>query len=133
MLGRKPDGKPDRPKIYAGTREEVRRKLAELKRKAEQGTRADPVKERQTVGQFMETWLRAARTSIRPQTWSGYERVVRVHIVPTLGRTKLSALRPDTIQKLYAEKLVEGLAPLTLRKSAKCSTWLLRWQWSGTI
>ena len=84
----------------------LRSKSSWPKRKGDEGTRADPTKERQTVAQFMETWLAAARTSTRPQAWNGYERkrIVRLHIVPTLGRTKLGALRPDTIQKIYAEK-----------------------------
>jgi integrase len=64
----------------------------------------------------MEIWLGAARTSTRPQTWAGYERIARLHIVPVLGRTRLSALRPESIQTLYANKLVEGLAPLTVKK-----------------
>jgi hypothetical protein len=106
------------PRCLAARRAEVQKQLAELKRKGDEGTRADPTKERQTVAQFMETWLAAARTSTRPQTWNGYERkrIVRLHIVPTLGRTKLGALRPDTIQKIYAEKLTgpaESGKPLT--------------------
>src|SRR5215210_3646485 len=116
MLGRRADGKPDRPKVYGKTRTDVRDKLHELKRKADEGTRLDPRKERETVAQFMQTWLGAARTSTRPQTWAGYERIVRLHIVPVLGRTRLSALRPESIQTLYANKLDEGLAPLSVKK-----------------
>ena len=89
--GSAPDGKPDRPEVYGKTRTHVRDKLNELKRKADEGTRLDPKKERATVAQFMETWLGAARTSTRLQTWAGCERIVRLHIVPVLGRTKLSA------------------------------------------
>jgi len=36
--------------------------------------------------------------------------------VPVLGRQKLSALRPEAVQTLYASKLEEGLAPLTAAK-----------------
>ena len=91
MLGRRPDSKPDRPKVYGKTRTHVRDKLNELKRKADEGTRLDLKKERATVAQVMETWLGAAGTSTRLQTWAGYERVVRLHIVLVLGRPKLSA------------------------------------------
>jgi hypothetical protein len=41
MLGRKLNGRPDRPKVIGATRGEVQRRLAELKRKAEQGERTD--------------------------------------------------------------------------------------------
>ena len=116
MLGRKASGKPDRPKIYGATRGEVRKALAELRRKADEGTRTDPSKERQTVATFMEAWLQAARTSTRPQTWAGYRQIVHSHILPALGQRKLSALRPDAIQRLYAAKVDEGLAPGTVTK-----------------
>jgi integrase len=64
----------------------------------------------------MDTWLAAARTSVRPQTWKVYDQYTRTHIIPSLGRTKLRALRPDAIQAFYASKLADGLAPNTVRK-----------------
>ena len=127
MLGRKADGKPDRPWVFGATRAEVQNHLAELKRKADAGTRADRSKERVTVAEFMETWLAAARTSTRLQTWNGYEQITRNHIVPTLGRIKLNELRPDMIQRMYAAKLTEPqqtnhdkpLTPITVKKIAE--------------
>jgi integrase len=64
----------------------------------------------------MDTWLAAARTSVRPQTWKVYDQYARSHIIPSLGRTKLRSLRPDASQAFYASKLAEGLAPNTVRK-----------------
>jgi integrase len=116
MLGRKPNGKADRPKVYGKTRGEVQRQLAKLRREADEGRRADPSKERQTVASFLQTWLDAARTSTRERSHDRYRDVVRLHLIPTLGRHKLSALRPDAIQSLYAAKLTEGLAPGTVEK-----------------
>jgi integrase len=116
MLGRKPDGKPDRPWVYGSTQREVLKKMAELSRKADQGERADASKERQTLAQYLGTWLAAVRIGTRPRTHQRYAQIVRLHIVPTLGRTKLSALRPDAVQTLYSTKLAEGLAPRTVEK-----------------
>ena len=116
MLGRKANGRPDRPKIVGKTRGEVQRKLAALRRKADEGVRADPASERQTLATYLDTWLSAARTSTRPRTWERYGQIVRLHIVPTLGRMRPSALRADAIQALYADKLAEGLAPRTVEK-----------------
>src|SRR5438270_13248741 len=65
MLGRKSNGKRDRPKIYGKTRGEVQKQLAELRRKADQGTRADPSRQRQTVAAYMDTSLGAARHATR--------------------------------------------------------------------
>jgi integrase len=41
---------------------------------------------------------------------------VRLHIVPALGHLKLTTLRPDAVQKLYGDKLAEGLSPGTIAK-----------------
>lgn len=116
MLGRRPDGKPDRPKAYGRTRAEVVRQLAELRRRQEEGSRADSATERQTVGSYLERWLEAARTSTRPRTWERYNEVVHHHVLPALGHQRLTSLRPDALQRLYAAKLAEGLAPRTVLK-----------------
>jgi len=116
MLGRKPNGRPDRPKVTGKTRGEVQRQLAELRRKADLGLSTDLSQSHQTVAAYLAAWLEAAGTLTRPQTLNGYRQIVRDHITPSLGRQKLGALRPDPIQRLYAAKLSEGLSPHTVRK-----------------
>ncbi len=39
---------------------------------------------------------------------------MKLHLSPTLGRAKLSALTPAHVQKLHGQKLDEGLAPKTV-------------------
>ena len=109
MLGRKPNGRPDRPKVIGATRGEVQRRLAELKRKAEQGERTDSSKQRQSVAQYVETWLATARENTRDRSHARYSEVLHKHLIPALSRHKLRALRPDAIATLYASKRVEGL------------------------
>jgi integrase len=41
--------------------------------------------------------------------------VVRVHIVPTIGRVKLKALNPAHVQSLYRAKLDQRLSPSTVQ------------------
>lgn len=45
-----------------------------------------------TVGKYMDRWLEAIRGTVRPGTFKAYEAIVRLHIKPTLGRTKLDKL-----------------------------------------
>jgi hypothetical protein len=116
MLGRKANGKPDRPKLTGSTRADVQRQLAELRLRAERGESVDASQGRQTVAAYLDGWLEAAGTTTRPQTLVGYRQIVRDHLAPGLGRHKLSALRPDAIQRLYATKLAGGLSPYTVRK-----------------
>lgn len=107
----KADGRPDRRTLVARTRGEVQRKLADLRGRADKGLLAEPAHNRETVGDFLVQWLEASRATIRPRTWEHYERIVRLHVPPSLGRLRLDALRPNHLQHLYAVKLQEGLSP----------------------
>ena len=61
-------------------------------------------------------------------TYQGYERIVRLHIKPTLGRIKLDRLTPVHVRSLYRERLDAGRKPrmvqlvhATLHKALKQS------------
>ena len=79
--------------IYGKTRREV----ADLLRKV-QGDIAEGrpvVNERLTVEDYMNRWLcEVAKQRTRPMTWRGYEHLVRLHILPALGRVRLAKLTP---------------------------------------
>ncbi|MDA1256361.1 MAG: tyrosine-type recombinase/integrase, partial [Chloroflexi bacterium] len=51
----------------------------------------------------------------RPATWAHYESLLRVHVLPTLGRLRLARLQPSHLQRLYADRLATGLSPTTVR------------------
>jgi integrase len=68
-----------------------------------------------TVGEYLDRWLsHSARGRVRQKTYERYESIVRVHLVPALGRIRLKALTPDHVRGLYREKLDGGLAPRTV-------------------
>ena len=114
MVGYKPDGKKDVRTVYGKTRAECQAKLDELRKRATGGLLADADKERDTVATYLERWIETTRTSVRPKTHTRYAEIVRLHLAPGLGRHKLTALKPDYIQKVYAAKLDSGLAPRTV-------------------
>ncbi|MEW5934348.1 MAG: tyrosine-type recombinase/integrase [Bacillota bacterium] len=96
-----------------GTRREAERVLADLVVRINAGTYV-PAKE--TVQEYLERWLSDYATpSVRPLTLCQYQRIVRKHIVPALGRIPIARLSPSHVQKLYADKLREGLSPRTVR------------------
>ena len=70
---------------------------------------------RMTVEEYLNRWLRATKTSIRVKTYRQYAQVVKQHIVPALGSTKLRDLRPEQIQSFYSTKLDEGTSPSKVR------------------
>lgn len=61
-----------------------------------------------TVDEFFRGWLVSNRPSLRPRTHQQYSQVVRDHILPYIGQTKLLALRPDQVQAMYDGLLASG-------------------------
>jgi integrase len=69
-----------------------------------------------TVEQFFTRWLDdVVRHSVKTKTYQSYKSLVELHVIPVLGSTKLSALRPDHLQALYAQKLKDGLSKRTVQ------------------
>lgn len=101
-----------RKSFYAKTRQEAARKLAAALRDQEAGLPV--VGSAQTVEQYLLSWLAAVKPTIRDQTWRVYELRVRVHVIPTLGSTRITKLTAQQIQLLYAQKLEEGLSTTTV-------------------
>ena len=74
----------------------------------------------------MEHWLVSIRDNVRSGTYRPYEAIVRLHVNPTLGSTKLEKLTTLQLEKLYRQKLGEGLLArrvryihVTIRKALK--------------
>ena len=108
------DGKPVRKSIYSNTRAEVQRKMTKVKADFDQGIA--PTDDHQTVRDFLERWLEvSARQRVRPLTYTSYEGHIRLHLVPALGRIKLSKLSPRDIQAFMNHKVEGGLSPHTVR------------------
>ncbi|MQA87719.1 MAG: tyrosine-type recombinase/integrase [Streptosporangiales bacterium] len=86
---------------YARTYDDARRKLTELLRRADQGI---PVaSESWTVEEYLSYWLEhIARVERRPKTYQGYEGVVRLHLVPGLGKKKLDKLTARDVRVFVA-------------------------------
>lgn len=99
--------------LYGKTRHEVARKLTVALKARLDGLPI--VGERQTVEQFLDSWLESVRPSLRPRTWTRYEELLRLHAVPEIGHLPLARLTPQHVQRLYAGRLERGLSPTTVR------------------
>lgn len=100
--------------IYAKSYEEARKKLTEAIAERDRGLVYDSGNV--TLEEYLNRWLEdSVRGSVKVTTHAGYERVVRLHICPLIGGTKLSALTPAHLQALYRAKLDQGLAPKTVK------------------
>lgn len=70
------------------------------------GTWADPG--RQTVGEYLESWLTSVTPSLRTSTAASYEQTLRGWVIPRVGGLRLSALTPARLAALYGELLKSG-------------------------
>ncbi len=100
--------------VYGRTRKEVAEKLHASLQAMRQGVLLEG-NAKQTVEQFLRDWLEnSQRQQVRPRTYERYEEIVRLHIVPVLGRHRLQQLAAQHVQALYTKKLGEGLSARTV-------------------
>ncbi len=99
--------------FYGKTQKEAKDKREAFIQAVSKGVSVDAKK--QTVEQFLGKWLEdSQKQSVRPRTYERYEEVVRIHIVPTLGRQQLQKLLPQDVQSLYAQRLEAGYSATTV-------------------
>ena len=72
---------------------------------------------RATVAQWLDQWLeQIARPSVKPMTYVDYERCVRLHLKPALGRHKLYSLTPADV-RTFELALAKSKTPATARSA----------------
>lgn len=71
--------------------------------------------ERQSVGQYLAQWLESRQGKIRPTTYTVYEYVIRVHIVPELGHHRLVKLGALQVQAFVDRLAATDLSAKTIR------------------
>src|SRR5436305_14859976 len=77
-------GRQQRPRVYGRTQAQALAKLDELKKRIEQGLPPKPV--RQTVSQFLYTWLdTVCPGNAGLKTRRTYRDLLEDHVMPTLG------------------------------------------------
>ena len=75
---------PKRKVLYGKTREEVAKKLTKAMADRDGGLVFDH--ENLRVEEYLDRWLKGSvRGNVKPITYESYERIISVHVVPTLG------------------------------------------------
>ncbi|MGI8474800.1 MAG: site-specific integrase [Thermomicrobiales bacterium] len=107
-----PNGK--RKSIYGKSFEECRDNRRQAEREQERGL--DLSAKRQTVEAFLAAWLEeTAKPTLRPKTHHSYAQLIRLHIVPALGKTELAKLTPHQVQAMMAAMTTKGLSPRSVQ------------------
>jgi len=105
---------PKRRYVSGKTRREVEEKLTKAKAERDGGLVFDAGD--LTLGEYLDRWLSdSVRDAVKQSTFENYEYVVRRHLRPSLGRTKLKVLAPAQVQGLYRAKLDSGLSARTVQ------------------
>ena len=130
-LGYSPAGKPIRKYVAAKNRTEVVKKLKKIRRDFDDGLLIQDINV--TLTELFERWFKdIMRHQIAPSTFSNYQTVVRMHILPILGRKKLAELTVSDVDKLLSLKTDSGLSPSTVRRIravlAQCLDQAIRWE-----
>lgn len=105
-IGYNANGNPKRKRVYGKTRTEVQEKLNKIIYEINTGTFIEPTKI--TLGEWLQEWLKGRKPHLEESTWTSYEIMIRRHINPVLGNTKLKNLQPHHLRSLYNEKLENG-------------------------
>jgi len=109
-LGYDGNGKRRRRTVYGGTKQEVQEKLRGVQGDAFAGVEMD----RHRLAEYLTHWLEnIVRPNRSANTYRSYEGVIRNHISPELGGTRLSQLASDQVQALYAAMKKNGASDRT--------------------
>lgn len=98
-------------KVYkAATRSEVQEKLAKGIHDQRLGINVAP--KRQTVGQFLNSWLaEVVKPAVKPKTLRTYSDLCKLHLIPCLGQRPLAKLSPQDVQAFLNNKLQFAVCP----------------------
>jgi integrase len=106
-----PGGK--RKSVYGKTKKEARDTLNAARKQLDAGI--DLGAPSQTLAVFLESWLAdTVRPRLAPKTHKTYRDLMRVHVIPTLGTTRLDKLTAQQVATLLREKADAGLSPATV-------------------
>jgi integrase len=69
-----------------------------------------------SLSEYLKVWLTDyCKPNLSPRTHELYEYICKKHICPTLGNIPLGELKPQNLQRLYAEKQSGGLSNRTVQ------------------
>ncbi len=105
-------GRGKRKHFLGSNRGDVARQLNSALKSRDDGV--PTIIKRQTVEQYLKSWLDIIKPSIRERTWVRYEQYVRLHAIPRIGKLSMEKLTAQHLQRLYADRLDAGLSPTTV-------------------
>jgi integrase len=114
------DGKRQRKAYYGDSEREVLAKVSAARREREDGLSI--VGREQPLEKYVAAWLAqrdprspsAGVRQLRWNTWAGYERRLRLHVLPVIGSMQLGQIRPDHVRRVLAKMAESKLSATTI-------------------
>lgn len=115
VSGRNPEtGKLIRHSIYGKTQREVAAKLREATASIDRGTYQEPNK--LTVAEYAKEYFSTCAVNLSHNTQVSYKRILDKHILPALGKVKLTDLNHRQVQRFVTSLSAQkGLSAKTVR------------------
>ncbi|MGH7489677.1 MAG: tyrosine-type recombinase/integrase, partial [bacterium] len=96
------DGRRLRKYVQGANRDDVRERVKAIIRNVDDGL--PPPTQSPRLNEFLAKWLVAAKPGLRNSTYVSYEGVVRIHLVPEIGRLTLDKLSVEHVANLINSK-----------------------------
>ena len=107
VIGYDEKGLPKTKNVLAKTKTECAEKLKQLKE--EIGAESPKPKANRTFGEWMDFWYRTySKPRLRPSSAQEYESNIYKHIIPALGKTPLTAVTTEVLEKFYTHLKTDG-------------------------
>jgi len=106
-------GQLHRVSSYTKTRAEANKMLHKLIEQAERNAPVAPAS--LTVADYLDEWLIHVKQHVRPSTWTAYEGNTRLHIVPRIGRKKLTRLGVRDVRLMLDGMRTDGAGQRTIQ------------------
>jgi integrase len=107
-VGTKPDGSPDRRHIRRNSETEAITAVRSLEQRRAAGT-VPKVGRPLTVEQWLTHWVEnVSRPSVKYKAYRAYLTAVNHHLIPGLGKHRLTKVEPEHLEALYAAIIRSG-------------------------
>lgn len=98
------------------TRDQAERWLARTNVHKDEGTFVNPRRGAIRVVEWAPMW-RASKVNLRPTTAARLDSILRQHVIPRFGRSRVSAVQNSAVRAWVAEMEAKGLSASTIRKA----------------
>ena len=105
------DGRGGRRTVTGVDRDDVRRRLAAMRRERDRTT-SPSRRGGERLRELLPRWLDdVAALRLRPRTLEGHREIVANHLLPVLGRYRVADLEPSDVQRMVGALAADPEAP----------------------